>query len=163
MALPVIVDSTGQIMPYSETHRGNGLQYIESPCFGNVPVGPGAVSIPIVSTLTTTDATLTAIFVVPLVQSTCNSFQANILAHQTGGAGGTLDQSGFFTLLACFKRPVAGSASQVGTTISSFMANDGTWLVQFALNGNNMLVQVQGGANEIIAWQCTLYHSSVST
>lgn len=127
--------------------------------------GSGGVSQPqiieSVTTVTTTDGTLTTLATVPVPASTSLYIDAKIVALRTGGSAGTALDSAAYRVAGCYKL-VSSTATEVGET-SIFSAEDqAAWSVTFTPSSGDVLIQVTGAANNTVNWKCSYRLLSVT-
>lgn len=114
------------------------------------------------STITTTDATVTTVAVVPIPSSTTLLLNANVIARRTGGVSGSLDDGAGYIIAACYKN-LAGVATEIGEG-SYFSAEDQAgWACTITPSGSDALLQVTGAANNNISWKAFYTTFTVSS
>lgn len=140
--------------------NGSGLTLNTLTAGSNVSIVNTAGTITIASTLdgtlhtdtvNTTDATVTTLSTVATVTDTTMLLECKILGRRTGGTAGTVDDSLTFIRTLTLKN-IAGTVSIKQTQSDYTYQDDGAWKVTFLVSGTNVLVQVQGKANENISW-----------
>jgi hypothetical protein len=98
--------------------------------------------------IATTDATLTTIETVALVDNTAYFFEVHGIARQTAAG----PDNAAFVRRGVFYRE-GGGAVQVGSDDTPFSEGNSNFQLTFAVSGNNVLVQVQGVAATNISWR----------
>jgi len=106
-------------------------------------------------TVNTTDAVATQITSIATTTDSVTELHITFLARKTGGAGsGSVGDSGTYVRLV-----KVDNASDVLTI--AFPIDEGTdednvaWDISFASSGANLLVRVQGDANNNVSWKAT--------
>jgi len=107
------------------------------------------------SKIVTTDATPSPMFSVTVNNNTTAMLVVDVCAHRTGGASGSLNDSGFFQAIGAYKN-TAGVLTGIGTPSSIAQSDQGTWAINFSSVGTSAVVTVTGAAGNNITWQGTL-------
>jgi len=104
----------------------------------------------------TTDATVTTIATIPLLDENLYQIGAEINGDESDGTDRITAE-----IKGSFFRTAAGSATQQGSTdLIHRERTIGTWNVTFAVSGNNVLVQVKGSGT--VEWAGNTTHNNVS-
>jgi hypothetical protein len=102
--------------------------------------------------VTTTTATPTTGGGVAVSTSGSTAFiKATVVAHRTGGTGGSTDDGGTFEIEGYFKNS-GGTVTQVGSSVMTQNSDQSTWAVSFAISSTTVNVQVTGAANNNVSW-----------
>jgi len=103
----------------------------------------------------TVDATTTTIATIALADNTVYLIRAEIIGRRSDGGG---QGRGVYVLEGAFYRAAAGSATQQGNTQQQFKSESNVALdADFAVSGNNLLIQVKGLAAQTFDWKVQ-YH-----
>lgn len=106
------------------------------------------------NTVNTTDATTTTIATISTISDTSYRIRAEIVAKQTGGISGSVNDSATFTLVASYNNN-SGTLSQIGSDfiIRQRIAATNSWTVNTAISGTDILIRVVGQTNKNISWK----------
>lgn len=111
----------------------------------------------------TTNATLTSINEITLVDNETYLIEARIVARRTGGTAGTDDDGAGYIIAGTFKT-AATVATQIGTTtVIAAHEDQAGWDVQFNEAGVIVKIQVQGAADNTITWHSTVFIKHLSS
>ena len=106
----------------------------------------------------TTDATLTTVETITLLDENTYQIEALVIGVQSDGAN-----RASYKLIGTFYRTGAGNATQQGTTTRVHeMESAAAWDVNLVVSGNTVLVRVTGVAATTIEWGCTSKYINMS-
>jgi len=106
------------------------------------------------ATVQTVDATVTSIITYALPDATVANFVVNVEARRPSNGDSHMFQVGVGA-----KRHAGGAAALVGVGVDLLNQTDAgaaTWVVAFAVSGNNVLVRVTGQGFVTIEWMAIL-------
>lgn len=106
------------------------------------------------NTVTTHDATVTAVMQIAIANDTTMMVDAKIAARRTGGASGATGDSAFYNLTGAYKN-VGGALTGIGTPVLDGGEDQSAWNVGFSANGQNIVITVLGAAGNDIIWNAT--------
>lgn len=135
--------------------------YFVQPSLGNLVMGLSSIASnddPSESVyqnkVTTTNSTVTTIATIAIPSSTTVGIEARITARRTGGASGTAEDGAHYIIKSCYKN-VAGTATQIGSSLVEVWESQAAWDVTFTQSSGNALLQVTGAASNNISWGVT--------
>lgn len=114
---------------------------------------------------TTTNATLTTFFSVPIPTDTVCYLEIVVMGRRTGGTGGTAGDSAVYYRKGAYTNK-GGTVALLGGSLLEVIdrEDNAAWDCQLNISGTNVNVQVQGAANNNITWHRIEYKfSSLST
>jgi hypothetical protein len=115
----------------------------------------------IITSVTTTDATVTTIATIPIPSSTTLLIQALVTGRRTGGSAGATDDAATYEFSASYKN-LGGVATELGES-NIFSAEDQpTWNCTLSPSGSNALLQVTGAINNTINWSVSYTVTQIS-
>lgn len=107
------------------------------------------------ASVTTTDASTTAVMRIAVDNNTTMMIVANIVARRTGGSSGSVGDSAFYTLTGAYKN-INGALTGIGTPALIGGEDQSAWNVGFTTDGVNAVVTVLGAAGNEIKWNATV-------
>jgi hypothetical protein len=103
----------------------------------------------VINTVSTTDATLTTLATIPLLDDTVYMLEVTVAGRRTDAA----DRASYVRRASVF-REATGVATLNGFVTSGFTReSDSTWNVSLTVSGNNVLVQVTGAVGKDVNWK----------
>jgi len=111
------------------------------------------------ATVSTTDATVTSLYLVTLPEGYSWHYEADVVAWQTGGAAGTEGDSAIYKRTCGAKRLTGGAAALVGSVVDLMTQEDGALAacnVTFNVSANLLRLRVTGEADKNITWHATI-------
>ena len=106
----------------------------------------------IIKTVSTTDATVTSLAVIPVPDNTVLLLRATIIARRTNAA----DRAGYVRRAVVF-REAAGAATLQGAVDTPLTREShGPWDATIDVNGNNVRIRVTGAVGHNVNWK-TMY------
>lgn len=106
--------------------------------------------------VTTTDATVATLLLIPMVASSTYLLQVRAKARRTGGVAGAADDAGVYLRRGAFKVSSAGVVTAIGAATMVFSHEDQVgWNLHFSISGSNVQVRATGAADNNISWGCT--------
>jgi hypothetical protein len=113
--------------------------------------------------VTTTDATPTALATVGLADGHVYTVQATVTTRCTGGTGANAGKGATYKFIGTFKRD-ASPVTQIGATTVIHAAEEVSgWDAAFTVSGNNVLVNVTGGAADNMTWHAMVKISGLGS
>lgn len=103
----------------------------------------------------TTDATVTALQRIAVPNNQSVYIEAIVIARRTGGSAGTAGDTAFYKRCGCFKN-IAGTLSQVGSTVADTGEDQAGWDCSFASSGTNIVLTATGAINNNITWESSV-------
>lgn len=105
------------------------------------------------ATVSTTDATVTTLFILTLPASTTVAIHGYITARRTGGSGGTAEDGAYYERVVALKN-VAGTATIIGSVGTPETIEDQAgWDCTFDVTGATVRCRVTGAANNNVSWR----------
>lgn len=112
---------------------------------------------------TTTDATLTTIGTIALSASKTYAIKHEVVARRTGGSAGTAEDGAHYVAYTTWKT-VGGVTTSIGATAAHVAESQAGWLAGISSDGGgNVLLRVQGAANNNVTWHATVWISEVGS
>lgn len=106
---------------------------------------------PLEQSLSTTDATATAITAQTIPLSSSLLIEATIIGKRTGGSAGSAGDSATFIMNASYKN-IAGTVTQIGKSDIFSASDQAAWKYTLTISGTDVMIQVTGAANNNISW-----------
>jgi len=104
-------------------------------------------------TVTTTDATLTPIAIIPIPDNTCMYIDARIVGRRTD----TADRAAYLRRVCVYREAGAAPVFQ-GAIATVFTRESATgWQASFQINGNNVEIVVAGNVGQTVNWRSEYY------
>jgi hypothetical protein len=111
----------------------------------------------------TTNASATTIANWTLDTNTAYLVQARVVGRRTGGISGTTGNSAVYVVTCGVKR-VASTAALIGSVNATVTCEDvAAWTATFAVDTNDLRLNVTGSANNNVLWHATITMQKVST
>lgn len=89
-------------------------------------------------------------------------YRATVVARQTAGGAGTVGQGAAYVRVYMVRR-IGGTTTFLGSETTTTKENDANWDCIFELSGNDVLLSVQGVADQTITWHATIIKQTVGT
>jgi hypothetical protein len=114
------------------------------------------------STVSTTDATVTTLFVLTMPATTTVAIHGYVTARRTGGSGGTAEDGAYYERVVAVKN-VAGTATIIGAVGTPETIEDQAgWDATFDVTGATVRCRITGAVNNNIDWKGTFAVKQVS-
>ena len=164
-----LTDLLGGLKLVNNTGGTNPAFYINQQILGNeifrlesVSIGSDPNYRVFQNRVTTTQDTVTIIHTIALDNNSVYLIHAYVAARRGAGTGGTVGDSAGYTIIGTFKRSGGGTATQVGATIKTAQEDQAAWDADFAVLGDDVLINVTGAVNNSVTWHTTVFLSNLS-
>lgn len=112
--------------------------------------------------VTTTDATVTTLATIPVPASTTLGINGYVVARRTGGAAGTAEDGAYYRVETVYKN-AAGTATNIGTTVTAIGESQAAWDVTVTQSSGDVLIRVQGAADNNVSWVGVFHRNPISS
>jgi hypothetical protein len=112
------------------------------------------------ATVATTDATATTLATVATTTDTTMLLEARVTGRRTGGSAGTAGDAACYVRTARINN-IAGTVTVSNLQSDYTSEQNSSWNATFTVSGTNVLVRVNGAANNNVTWVATLIRTVV--
>lgn len=113
-------------------------------------------------TVNTTDGTQTTLATIVCANGTTTLIEGYVFARRTGGGSGSAEDGAGYRIAAVYKAS-AGTATEIGESVTVIGESQAGWDVDFAASSGNALIRVTGAASNNVSWRAEYTVRTISS